>query len=145
MLRATAQPDPTADRGGHVFTYSLLPHEGDFFAGNVIQEAYALNVPLIAAQTRRKDAPVSWLSVDAPNVIVETIKPAEKEPGAIVRLYEAANRFTRCALTGAFDRVVETDLNESPVAKESHCSGRVTATFKPFEIKTYRVRTSKGG
>jgi len=46
LLRSPKAPDPTADLGDQQFTYSLLPHAGDFRQGGVIQEGYNLNVPL---------------------------------------------------------------------------------------------------
>ena len=46
LLRGPQYPDPQADRGLHRFTYSLLPHAGDFRTGDVIAEGYRLNLPL---------------------------------------------------------------------------------------------------
>ena len=46
LLRAPTSPDPLADRGRHEFVYALLPHTGDL--RSVIEQAYALNVPLLA-------------------------------------------------------------------------------------------------
>ncbi|XHR29446.1 MAG: alpha-mannosidase [Chthoniobacteraceae bacterium] len=46
LLRSPTAPDPTADRGRHLFTYALLPHMGDLRQGRVIEEAYCLNAPL---------------------------------------------------------------------------------------------------
>ena len=34
------------DQCDHVFTYSLLPHAGDHVQGDVVREAYQLNMPL---------------------------------------------------------------------------------------------------
>lgn len=136
LLRATSHPDPTADRGRHTFTYSLLPHEGDFLSGGVVREAYALNTPLLSGKTRRKDVPGSWLTVDAPNVIIETIKPAEDGPDVLVRLYEAANRVTRCTLSGGFSRAIETDLMERPIRVGKRADGSLEVTLLPFEIKS---------
>src|SRR6185437_15223720 len=98
--------DAHADEGQHQFTYSLYPHAGDWFAGNVHREAYALNFPLVHAMvgekprdagpgqpigarpgqpqgiapTDRAKKSAEWreMRIDAPNVIIETVKCAEK-------------------------------------------------------------------
>ena len=46
LLRAGTNPDHLQDQGAHDFTYSLLPHKGDFVEGQVVQEAFALNEPM---------------------------------------------------------------------------------------------------
>ncbi len=94
LLRAPISPDPLADRGRHEFTYALLPHAGDFRAGRVVEEAYALNVPLVVGEIKSGagslPATHSFFQVDRPNVIIEAIKLAEDGGAIIVRLYEAA-------------------------------------------------------
>ncbi|MBC7771459.1 MAG: alpha-mannosidase [Pyrinomonadaceae bacterium] len=47
LLRSTRFPDETADMGLHDFTYSLMPHHGDWRAAGVDQEAESLNRPMI--------------------------------------------------------------------------------------------------
>src|SRR5690606_8833709 len=46
LLRSPVSPDPGADLGVHDFTYALLPHAGDWRAGDVTRAAHELNVPL---------------------------------------------------------------------------------------------------
>ncbi|MDF2922331.1 MAG: alpha-mannosidase [Paenibacillaceae bacterium] len=50
LIKAARVPDDTADLAEHVFTYSLLPHSGDWRTGGTVQEAWALNAPLFAAE-----------------------------------------------------------------------------------------------
>lgn len=50
LLKAAVYPDYEADRGEHVFTYSLFPHSGDFVEGGTVKAAAALNQPLEAVQ-----------------------------------------------------------------------------------------------
>ena len=55
LLRSPLYPDPLADEGEHHFTYSLLPHIGDWTESNVVNQAFGLNSPLTVttgAQTR---------------------------------------------------------------------------------------------
>ena len=48
LLRGPTYPDPNADQGEHHFTYSLLPHRGDWQMGTV-PAAYLLSDPLIVS------------------------------------------------------------------------------------------------
>ncbi len=45
LIKSGIDPDPNADQGHHVFTYSLLPHAGGWREAGVVREAYALNDP----------------------------------------------------------------------------------------------------
>src|SRR4030095_2727698 len=46
LLRSTKFPDRDADMGEHQFTYSLMPHGGDWRSAGVEAEAEALNRPM---------------------------------------------------------------------------------------------------
>src|SRR6185312_14873429 len=48
LLRSPIDPDPLADAGHHEFTYAIYPHHGDWTVGGTVNEAIALNSPLIA-------------------------------------------------------------------------------------------------
>ena len=71
LLKSATYPDPQADQGEHLMTYSLFPHTGDWRNG-VTQAGYDLNDPLIlepVTQSGRggESAPDKALvSVDAP-------------------------------------------------------------------------------
>jgi len=129
------RPDREGDRGRHLCRYALLPHEGGFSAENVVHPAYAFNCfPIIKEGT---GALASLVTVDAPNVIIETVKPCEDADTAyILRLYEAAGAYTNATLTFGhpvhgltLTNMLEETQNEQPMA----------ITFRPFEIKTLRV------
>jgi alpha-mannosidase len=78
--------------------------------------------------------------VDADNVIVEAVKPAEDiENAYVVRLYEAERARTVTALTFPADvkKVVETNMLEEAIADVVLTDGVANVTFKPFEIKTF--------
>src|SRR5436305_14142950 len=53
LLRGPTHPDPNADQGLHQFTYTLMPHPGDWREAGVIEAAEDLNAPLRAVPTRR--------------------------------------------------------------------------------------------
>jgi alpha-mannosidase len=83
--------------------------------------------------------------VDAPTVIVETVKPCEDTQQAyILRLYECEGSHTTTAVSipGARE-ITETNLLEEAADEGSggvsvHAE-EITLTFRPFEIKTLRV------
>src|SRR5690606_23757726 len=115
---------------------------GPFMECDVVREAYDLNVPVLVVPGVAGEG--SLLAVDAPNVIVEAVKPAEDgSADVIVRLYEAKRSATRCALTTSLPvtSAVQTDMLEERVERELPCrEGRVELEFRPFEIKTVRLR-----
>lgn len=144
LLKGAIFPDPDADRGLHRFTYSLLPHAGDWRAGQVVRRAYELNAPLRAVPLTSAPGPgrVSFLSTDNDHIVVETVKVAEDGDGLIVRLYEAHNQ--RGHATIRFERAVrsaeETDLLERPTGQVEADGNMISFEVRPFEVKTFRVR-----
>jgi alpha-mannosidase len=85
----------------------------------------------------------SLFSVDAPNVIIEAVKPAEDGSGdVVVRLYESMRTATRTVLSTTLKvkSAQETDLLENPESPLAARSGRIALDFRPFEIKTVRLR-----
>jgi alpha-mannosidase len=141
LLRAPVGPDPTADRGPQTCTYSLLVYEGPFGTSPVVREAYELNVE---PPTTGGAAPsTSLFSIDRPNVVIEAVKAAEDGSGdVVVRLYEAMRTATRCTLTAALPvrQVSETNMLEEQPRLLSQDGGRIELAFRPFEIKTLRLR-----
>jgi alpha-mannosidase len=137
LLRATTAPDPEADRGEHDFTYALLPHGEGFL--EVVREAYALNVPLLAAQDRIPKQTFE-LPISAEHVALETMKPAEDGKGVILRLYDTLNQRGPTELTlPCSAQVMETNLMEDNEANLEAGSGRLRFNIKPFEIRTFRI------
>jgi alpha-mannosidase len=146
LLRSPTHPDPEADQGLHQFTYSLLPHAGRWGA-ETIQQAYALNDSLrvYASQSEPTGAAPSSLnslvSVDRPNVVIETVKQAEDGSGLIVRLYECMRQrgevTLRCGV--GITAVSTTNLLEENETELTHNGTRVTFPIKPYEIVTLRI------
>lgn len=165
LLKSGVFPHIHADEGLHRFTYSLLPHTGDWREAQSVRRAYELNVPVVCvagqragrdqsrpySQEETTSTPVasatsvtnfSFIETDCTHVVVETIKPAEDGDGLIVRLYEAHNQRGRGILTfaSAIVSAQECNLLEEPI-QDVLCQGN-TLSFqvRPFEIKTFRVR-----
>ena len=146
LLKGATYPNPEADQGSHDFTYSLLPHTGDFREAGTIREAYALNQPLMAASACGGGSlpdSFSLVCCDMPGVIIETVKQAEDGHGFIVRFYEAFDRRCRATLTLGlpFRKVTLCDLMENPLSSDTlevH-GNQVTLPVRNFEIVTLRV------
>ncbi|MFC1736287.1 alpha-mannosidase, partial [Candidatus Hydrogenedentota bacterium] len=144
LLRSPVAPDELADKGHHEFTYSILPHCGDFSVEGVVRDAYELNVPLI----HRKSSPgraaakeTGLCMVSNPNVIIEAVKRAEEQDATIIRMYEAGR--SRGPVTVNFHvpvkKAAECNMLErldKPVAVKNNS---ITFDILPFEIKTLKV------
>ncbi|MBI1297676.1 alpha-mannosidase [bacterium] len=150
LLRAPTSPDPEADQGEHRFAYSLLPHRGRWDE-STIREAYAINDPLLAysvaspastPSSQHRITASSFLSVDAPNVVIETVKRADDSDGVIVRLYETQRRRGNVTLTAGFDLSAAQRVNLLEEKKEDLpvTGNQVTFAIKPYQIVTLRLK-----
>lgn len=135
LLRAPMMPDMTADQGVQSFTYAFCPFSGPFQHSRVLQEAAELNEPTLYASEGFQMAPICV--PECPNIVVETIKPADTISNALlVRAYEAMGMQTETAFTlhPSVRRVTETDmLEEHP--QEADLTRPIP--FRAFEIKTF--------
>ncbi len=146
LLKSAIEPDPEADQGLHRFTYSLLPHQGDWRAAQTVQHAYELNAPVLVTPgfiSSEQDRPIisSFLSTDCSHSIIDTVKPAEDGQGLIVRLYETQNQRGRGTLTFATDLLSaeECNLLEEPFTRAQYHENTLLFEIRPFEIKSFRI------
>ena len=82
--------------------------------------------------------------LDASNVVLETVKPAEDGSGDIIlRLYEAMRTATRCTLKTHLPlrQAWVCDMMETAGPALAAAKDGLTLDFRPFEIKTVRIRT----
>ena len=144
LLRAAASPEMRADNGEHSFTYAFTAWEGSFLNSPVVKEAYDLNVPLQTA--KGTCASFSAFNLDAGNIFIDTVKPAEDGSGdLILRLYEAKRADTTCRLkiqipvqTVYLCDMLENEKEELPLDNMNE----VFLRFHTFEVKTLRIHTS---
>ncbi|MCL5102716.1 MAG: alpha-mannosidase [Armatimonadetes bacterium] len=149
LLRAPDYPDPEADRGAHEFTYSLLPHAGDWTNG-AVRAGYELNCPLLrVAETchdGKLDARHSFVAVDRDNVVIDTVKQAEDSDHLVVRAYEAHGSRGPACLT--FDRqivsIMECNLLEEDTDPVDFDGKTACFAIKPFEIRTFKIKLAGG-
>ncbi len=150
LLRCPIRPDCGSDQGAHEFTYSLLPHAGNWRQAQVDRRGYELNIPALAVAltqdedaTRRGIPPTqSVLEIDSRSLIVETLKQAEAGDELILRTFDSHGCHVKVPFHLAVDLngAAETDLlEEKPqVLKLSNPRG-FTTHYTPYEIKTHRL------
>jgi alpha-mannosidase len=145
LLRGPLYPDPGADEGEHRFTYSLFPHPGDWTEADVVNEAFALNSPLVAVPVAPEEANTAFLAVTGLPMALGSLKRAEEDDALILRTYEPHG--ARGAATMRFARPVQrierVNLLEEPVvgpAPTVSADGRsAEIEVMPFEVLTLRV------
>ena len=143
LLKSSLAPDATADKGVQTFTYALYVWNGSFAESNVVREAYELNCPLMVLPGSAGEA--SLFNLDASNIILETVKPAEDgSTDIILRMYESKRMSTRCTLITTLPvvKATQTDMLENIQQQLSLSEGKVTLDFRPFEVKTIRLSIS---
>lgn len=154
LIKSAIFPDSQADQGEHTFTYSLLPHQGDWRGGETVRHAYLFNMPTrarlvsVGHETEAHHAhgtfPVSrsFVNTDRPGLVIETVKPAEDGDGVIVRLYEAHN--TRGPAVLRFLRPIvsaeETNMLEERIGPADIEGSELRLRVRPYGIATFRVR-----
>ncbi|MBW7455084.1 alpha-mannosidase [Paenibacillus sepulcri] len=140
LLKSAINPDPDADIGEHSFVYALLPHEGDWYAGGTVQEAWSLNNPLTAFEGGADLHSLSMFQLSAPNVMVDAVKKAEDGEQLVLRVHEFAGIRTQVKL-GSDLRIrslEECDLMERKLGEAGIHDGEFA--LKPYEIKTFLVQ-----
>ena len=137
-----------ADKGRHEFTYSLYPHSGLWNEGETVRRGYELNQPLRAYLLSPSSGTLpperSLLEITGKGVVIDSVKAAQDGEGWILRLYESLGQEERVELSlfSSPESVQECDLLERRVADVEVGEGKVPLLFKPFEIKSLRVRFS---
>lgn len=142
LLKCGTYPNADADQGEHLFTYSLMPHTGDYRDAGVIEQAYLLNNPLLVVKGKGVGKlPTRWsmISVDKKNIIIEVVKQSEDGKGIIVRAYESAGGQTKAKFNVGFNAkaVYECSLMEDERIEVPCKDNSVECVFSPFEIKTF--------
>ncbi len=151
LLRAPSYPDPTADRGHHRVTVSLLPH-GPGLA-EVLSQAEALNTPLRVrppASAPEQEPPSLAVTSDPvctladPRIAVSAVKLADDGSGdLVVRMWEATGDRVRTTLELARPALAafRTNLMEEPYG-DGHpqvVAGVIELEMRPFELLTLRI------
>ena len=134
------RPDHEGDRDGlHRCVYSVLPHDCGFDAESVIKPSYMLNIPAI--QVNGCSEFNSLVNIAADNCFIEAIKPCEDaEKAFIVRAYEAEGAYTKTDISffDGVSKITLTNMLEEEI-EVFEDNKQINVTFKPFEIKTFKI------
>lgn len=149
LLKSPVSPDPEGDLGEHRFAYALAPHAGDWRTAEIVQRAYEFNVPVLTTElgvtTAELPETQSLASVNAANLIIETVKRAEDTDSVIIRLVEQYGQRGSAQLQLGFkaDAVVEVNLLEEPIdeAQELELTdgNTIEFTYRPYDLRTFKV------
>ncbi len=136
LLRAGTNPDYLQDQGEHVFTYSLLPHKGDFVEGRTVQEAFALNQPMLAVNGQSALSYDSFLSFDNDQIELDAMKKSEDGRYLVIRFHEFAGSRQQVTVKTGFSwkAWAECDLRERAVT--AFASDEICVELHAYEIKT---------
>lgn len=131
LLKCATNPNPVADQGRHTFSYSICPHAGSFKTGETIKKAYLFNNTLMTVPVDKQDGTLpesfSFVNTNSKNIVIETVKKAEKSDDIILRFYEA------------FDRSGNVTLNFGIPVKEVYLCDMLENNIEPIEVKDNSV------
>jgi alpha-mannosidase len=118
------------DQGHQEFSYRLVPYSGDLRSNEIVKHAELLNNHLIAVKESchpgKFPLRASFISIDMDTVVLSACKQAEnREDGYVLRMYETAGKPAKTKISFPLLDTV------------------FTASFNPYEIKTFRI--SKDG
>lgn len=136
LVRSGLQPDHLQDQGEHYFTYSILPHGGDFVEGKTVQSAYQLNNPAKVVKGACKLGFESMFTLDNDAVEVDAVKRAEDQDALVIRFHEYTGSRQKVTVTPgfAYKSWTESDLRERPLGESS--TGSIEIELHPYEVKT---------
>ncbi len=140
----------TQDYGHHVFTYSIVGHEGTLDAPKAVRRSDMLNSPLKTFFTNKHQGQMgnrfSFVSTDNDQIVVRALKQAEVSDEYVVRVYETGGKNTqRARLTFAGDilKAVEADGTERTRKSASFDGRSLDVEINPFGVRTYKVTLAK--
>lgn len=142
LLKSATHPDPVQDQGEQNFTYSLLPHIGDFIDGNTVKHAYELNQPLRAIKGMLKSEVKKQLfKFNDANILVDAIKKAEDEDMIIIRFHDYSGSRQNVSIDSDYEITgwMETNLMEKPIENLRN-ENSINVVVNPYEIKTLMIK-----
>lgn len=138
-------------RGPISFAWSMRSHDGNWQRGNADQFGWQVLNPLLpriveGSHSGTLPASGSFLSIDKPNIVCSTIKPAEANgAGIILRFNETQGTAATATVTlPFFNRIssaTETNLVEvdRPAPLPITNGNQVSFSIRPFGVKTIRI------
>lgn len=141
LIKSGTEPNPTTDQEEHDFTYAIYPHAEGWRQAQTVTEAYKLNQPLLVETGTETKPAYSFASVDASNVIMETVKNAEDGEGTVIRMYESENSYTKTKLTvnAEFKKAFICNLLEETESEAFVNGNEIEVVLKPYEVVTVKL------
>lgn len=141
LFKAPAGPDPTADRGVHVFTYSLLAFNGDLVESQVTEMAQRLNCSYLLSEGESISTSSSFLEIDKKGIELLTVKQAEDDQSVVIRLNECYGRriSTTLKFSQKISEILKVNMIEEEISVLGHNIDRIQVVFKPFSIITLKL------
>jgi alpha-mannosidase len=145
LIKCSVYPDHQQDQGKHEFTYSLLPHEGDWVKGGTVQEGWNLNNPITFVKGTPNQSEFSLFNTTAAEyVMIDAVKKAEDDSKIILRVHEfTGSRGTIEVNSGLkIKSWQECNLLEQPIG-DSVTDEKITFEINPYEIKTFIIEVAQ--
>ncbi len=145
LLKCATYPNPYADKGHHSFSYSICPHIGDFRAGDTVKKAQLFNNPLMTMPVVKQSGALpesfSFVNTNSKNIVIDTVKKAEKSDDIIVRLYDAYDFNGDITLKFALPikKAFLCDLLENEVSQLSINDNDIKLNVSNYEIVTLKL------
>jgi len=140
LLKSAMHPDFGADKGMQKFVYSIMSVGEPLCESDVCRKAYELNCPVVVKNGYLHQA--SFVNIDNPAVIMDTLKTAEDGSGnIIIRMYESRNSYAKAcvSLNSEIKSVYVTDMLENNISEIEISDALFNLELKPFEVKTIRI------
>ena len=143
LLRAAMSPVLRSDNGINKFTYAFTAWEGPFAQCDVVRQGYEMNVKPIIMDGALD---VSFIHIDQPNIVLDTVKVAEDGSGDIIlRLYESKKSAvtSNVYVNASFEKAYYCDMLENELEEVQEGNEGLSVPFRAFEIKTIRLKNDK--
>ncbi|HEY2495059.1 MAG TPA: alpha-mannosidase [Paenibacillus sp.] len=140
LIKSAVHPDPEADQGEHIFTYSILPHSGDWLQGGTVRQAWSLNNPLRSTMGQAEARTKSILRLSTDTVMVSAVKKSEDGHKLIVRVHDYSGSRKQMDMTSDLNIISwqECNLMERPDG-DLQTEPVITFVLDPYEIKTFEI------
>ncbi|OKP94262.1 alpha-mannosidase [Paenibacillus sp. P46E] len=140
LIKSATHPDPHADQGLHRFTYALLPHQGDWLAGQTVKQAWFLNAPIRYTKGHAEQPSRSMFALSGDTAMISAVKKAEDSDCIIVRIHDYSGSSNTLELTSGLQihGWRETNLMEQSDG-EMHNDADICFVLEPYEIKTFEI------
>lgn len=144
LLRGATDPAPEADLGTHELAYALVPHRGSWQAAGVVAEARLFNVPTtwIEGSAPAGGAGRGFVSVEAGDLVCDSIKRAEDGGSVVLRLYEphGGRGEARVRIALPFESARLANALEEPLGAQVEVEDdTLVLPYRPFQLLTVLV------